>query len=377
MALIDNFESYNTGDLLGQGDWDDNPAGYSSDSFDVVSTNCHSGNRCVYHTGGSGTNLIYKAFTAVAAGGQVFYVRKDSGDQYYVGFFDATAQVFLIRMDDDDGNIELIKQAGSSATIKSSFSTSTWYKITVEWDASTEGVRGKVDDGAFSSWLTDGNSFTQIDGVRLQTGNAVTGYWDDFGAASTAYTADCTETLNLSDTNAALAKYLQTITETLSMSDAQSGQTDYLQMLTEVLSLTEAVTEKAEFKQTISEILSLTDSLSTGRTMIEIITDTLNLSDSISEKADFKQTLTETLNLTDAITAGMKYSETISEILSLIDSLTYGNIYSVTILESLVLSDYLNTMGRFWNWMAKNTATWTQATKSTAPSWIWQDKREP
>lgn len=384
MAVVnDDFNSYNNGDLTGQGGWET----YSAVPFQVQGSVMYEGAKaisvdCNQANGGSQIN-----FDATSTGAQVFYFRcSATSAKGNIFIFDSGSnQGVYVYINDTSGKLQYYDN--SSAIDICSISADTWYRLEIAWRVSDNTVRFRVGSSEaapanvqdWTEWdTTYGLSTANLSLLKLRHGNSSgTLYFDYLHAPSNAYTADCTETLSLTAPLTASGGYRQTITDTLNMSDAQTNQADYLQTLTDILNLVDSVSEKSDFKLTLSEILNLTTTASTARDILLTITDTLNLSDSMSVKSDFKQTLTETLSLSDALTAIGQYTQTINDILTLTDALSVQLKFNVTLLETLVLSDYLDTLGRFWNWASKNTATWTQATKGTTGSWTWQDKREP
>ncbi len=177
MALVDNFESYSAGDLNGQGSWTGDTA------LDVQTSVVNSGSKAVSLVAGVDYKFCKATFTAEGDGNQVFYIRKSiaSAGNLMVRFFESTNLKFYVQFD-DVGDITLI---GSStiAILVSNASANTWYKIEVQWQTSDNTVRGRVNDGTWSSYGAAMSAFTSIDGLDIGGGNAyqtASYYFDDF-----------------------------------------------------------------------------------------------------------------------------------------------------------------------------------------------------
>ena len=183
MALIDNFDLYNDGDLNGQGDW-------SGDTdFNVQGIVVQGGAKAVKCVGVSSSRKIDKSFTAEAEGNQVVYMRDDtinSGIAGQVGIHDGAATVLVfVHFSQSTSNILFVANGGSQI-IKSSYSTATWYKIEFQWSQTAPNAgkfRARVNDGAWSNWDDAFNSWSTANLVRVYLhANASGGnfYWDSF-----------------------------------------------------------------------------------------------------------------------------------------------------------------------------------------------------
>lgn len=187
MSLIDNFDTYNDGDLAGQGSWA-NPSGYSSGDIEVQASVVRGGSKAMalIRTGTGSTERIAKAFTAETDGTQVFYFR----------FTNTTAAASVII---NEGGVSgtprlyiyITVVAGkfgyNSGGLKSfaDVSVDTWYKATVEWRTTPDKkFRVNINDGTWSDWLAPYSSWTtSLDTIMFdyapQTGTG-THYFDTF-----------------------------------------------------------------------------------------------------------------------------------------------------------------------------------------------------
>jgi len=179
MATIieDNFNSYNDGDLNGQGDW-------SGDTkFDIQGTTVYEGAKAVKIIGDNTQRFIEKTGNQLSEGTQVFYLRKNNTDTQdaMVDFKEDSTGVTDIKFG-DTGKIT-IRTSGDVERELSSYSADTWYKITFEWkeDAGNPQIRAKVDDGDWSSWYDPKNDWsTGINKLDMKARFTGTAYWDNF-----------------------------------------------------------------------------------------------------------------------------------------------------------------------------------------------------
>jgi len=165
-SLVENFDSYNDGDLNGQGGW-------SGDTlYDVQGTVVQAGTKAVKCAGGAGSGSIGKSFSPEASGNQIFYMRSTNPTpRQAVVFYEDDNQ--LIHVLFYNGNIVFDGGSGKT-TIKSSVSINTWYKIEVEWRESDGYFRGRVNDGNWTDWVSPLNTYTSVNKIRLVTYSGTT-----------------------------------------------------------------------------------------------------------------------------------------------------------------------------------------------------------
>ena len=180
-VLIDNFDSYSTGDLNGQGSW-------SGDvNFDVTTDQSQSASNSVQVAlGGDATaRRIEKTFCELAAGVQTWYMRGSA----------ANSRGLVIIAEDDDATNNIVVYFMQNSNYLSYYSggvvnhaavlSDTWYKISVEWRSSPDKkFRIQLDSAGWSDWLapyaewTNGLNILALD-AQLNTGSG-TVYWDTF-----------------------------------------------------------------------------------------------------------------------------------------------------------------------------------------------------
>ena len=173
-SLTDNFDSYNDGDLNGQGSW----AG--SAGFDVQTSVVNSGTKAVSDAGSAA--YIGKSFTGEADGSQVFYIRTtDITKQASVDFMDGSGQSPQSTGLAISGSNFQILVSGGWTDMAGTPSANTWYKMEIEWRNSDDNVRSRVDDGTWESWTLAYQAFTEISYLRIYDASGATMYYDDFG----------------------------------------------------------------------------------------------------------------------------------------------------------------------------------------------------
>lgn len=180
--LIDNFNSYNDGDLNGQGDW------FGSTTFDVQGDVVQEGAKAVKNVG-TGTEIIEKIGNQLAEGGIGCRMRITANNSAYAyfGIKENTLQCALINFD-KDGNIYAYFGGEYYPSI-GTYNANQWYFVQIQWRSSpSHQVRYKVDDGEWTDWGTPYQDWTTgPDRVLLQIINQVEGstcYWDNINDIS-------------------------------------------------------------------------------------------------------------------------------------------------------------------------------------------------
>ena len=174
-ALNDNFDSYNDGDLNGQGGWS-GPANY-----DVQGVTTYGGTTKAVHTIASGgTTVIEKSVTKVVDGSQIAFHNPHTdfaGKGTFIQFYEGAD--FISNVGFDAGNIYLYwDDSGRQSDKIGEYDLYTWYKVEVEWNATANQVRARIDDGTWSDWKSS-DAFGGIDTISMAETQAE-GYWDEF-----------------------------------------------------------------------------------------------------------------------------------------------------------------------------------------------------
>jgi hypothetical protein len=165
MATIfeDNFNSYNDGDLNGQGGWSGNA------SFKIQGEVVKEGAKAVKNdTPTTGGFYISKVGTLIGDGKINIYVRKNdvSTDiDAELALFEGTGQKIWF---DFKGPYFRYWSGSSYIIIKSDGQANRWYNLQVEWRSSDKKVRYSIDGVPLTSWVNPGVSWANgFDKVQL------------------------------------------------------------------------------------------------------------------------------------------------------------------------------------------------------------------
>jgi len=173
-SLTDNFDSYSTGNLPGQGSWT------GSNNIDVTDAVTQSGTRSVTSVA-AGTAT--KTFTEEVTGNQIAYMR---GAQTNIsigkwGIRDGGSIIGSIHMR-NDATLSIYSGAYYSC---GTYVADTWYKTEIEWDQSRDSGNGefrcRIDDGSWNTWRAFRTAGASADEVYIDdAGNGGTFYLDSF-----------------------------------------------------------------------------------------------------------------------------------------------------------------------------------------------------
>lgn len=190
-ALTDNFDSYSTGDLNGQGSWS------GSTFWDVSTTVAASSPNSAKaaQTDESGQS-IDKTVSNITSGTQRyrFYVTSAGQldtDEIQVRFNEGAATLrfgvkvrYLTATSDCDA-----QTVGSSTTTEfTGITPNAWHIMDVEFDNTTDTFRIRVDEGSWSSSRSYFATATNINEIRMFSAVAAPMYIDSLGPATNAYT---------------------------------------------------------------------------------------------------------------------------------------------------------------------------------------------
>ena len=164
----DDFNSYNDGDLNGQGGW----SGHTNPQVQGIEV--YEGAKAIKVENPSTAGEITKSGTGLATGKIGIYFKASADVQYgvYFAIRQGTTLIDVI-YSSGDGHLHM------RTVDLGAYSLNTWHRIEIEWDANTNRCRGRIDDGPWSAWETAYNSFTQADTVRIYVNNVTfTTYYD-------------------------------------------------------------------------------------------------------------------------------------------------------------------------------------------------------
>lgn len=182
--LEDSFNSYNDGDLHGQGSWS------GAVSWDVQGTTVYEGAKAVECADRTANDkLVIKAGNKVTDGRIAIYLRvsANSGEGVInlcedTGLLGGGSRIrFSLAPRDKSGNIRY-RNATVWVNI-APYSLNTWHLVECEWRSSDKKARYRVDSGTWTNWDTiQANWTNDIDMVELDWYNGYSG-----NSASTFY----------------------------------------------------------------------------------------------------------------------------------------------------------------------------------------------
>lgn len=172
--LTDNFDSYSTGNLTGQGSWS------GSSSFQVENSVSQTSPNAVADSDQSSN--ITKSFTLHSSGTQIYWGRATdvtTANLWTVKLTDAGSNVTDTRT--NNGNVEYYASGGFHTL--GAVSANTWWQINVKWDAATGFCQYSINGGTYTTAATClGTIVHGIDGVNFDDvgGPSGTVYFDSF-----------------------------------------------------------------------------------------------------------------------------------------------------------------------------------------------------
>lgn len=184
-SYVEDFEDLNLGTILGQDNWDCDPA--VNCALVIATTTVHSGAQCLYSSYPDANFPTKARKTTIeerSTGRLSFWAYPLSNDR----------TVFKLNSDDDllnenntvdfkleNNNLYLRIGVATFQTLATGFDLNQWNEVSVEWNVSTQELRGKIDDSGWSAWYSDyQQDFTNIVNfaIRARGTNAET-YIDD------------------------------------------------------------------------------------------------------------------------------------------------------------------------------------------------------
>ncbi len=175
VTIIDNFNSYSNGNLNGQGGWS------GDTTYQVQGTTVWEGSKAVANNNGTNDIVISKSIGAYTSGIISVYMRREWSGIFNFTFslFDGgTNKVDLYMVSDFSTSDVLLTKSGGNVVVGSN-TISTWYKCDIEIDGTNQRFRGRLNGGAWSSWLSQ--TFTSITSIRLgkaSNGNTANALYD-------------------------------------------------------------------------------------------------------------------------------------------------------------------------------------------------------
>jgi len=183
----EDFETFTVGSIASQGNFTIYATGTTQD---VATDQFHAGAKSLKMraSGGSQSHVVYTSAPFAGKMGLSFYVRKSSATSFsrMCGWVQTGASNDSCYGQVEFSNAGVIRIQNNSAvnTTVGSYSANTWYKIDMEYTASPEEYRVRVDGGSWTSWISTmgstANDFSHMDGFKfMQIGTADDLWIDD------------------------------------------------------------------------------------------------------------------------------------------------------------------------------------------------------
>jgi len=176
--LNDNFDSYNDGDLNGQGGWS------GSAVYDVQGAVVKAGTKAVKKDDtGATAYSIEKIGSGEAKSNLVFWARWEAG--FWIQHFikeGNTDKAVIYFYNPNGGDCILLNWKSGDDVLKSGISKGVFYRCEFEWDADTDKIRARAgvsdeEPGDWSEWRDAYSVFDVIDRFKIHAKGG--GYWDE------------------------------------------------------------------------------------------------------------------------------------------------------------------------------------------------------
>lgn len=174
--LTDNFNSYNNGDLDGQGSW------FGDTAFDVQGTVVKEGAKAVAVTAISSLSVL-KQGSQIATGRITAYLRNNSTNGANAkSYFALQETINSVRVYTQIHGQNFDYYSGGWVTHESGLAYDTWHCVEIEWRDSDKKTRYRVNEGTWSSWVVSYSTFSSyLDYVQLNAtpvSGTITCYFD-------------------------------------------------------------------------------------------------------------------------------------------------------------------------------------------------------
>lgn len=161
-----DFEGLSTGDLVGQDSW---TAGGPSDYPQVTGANASEGSqsivmpvdvnsqarRNITAANDDGTTMYFSAYTSDAS----------ATENMVVFLWSGSTRIGDIYINAETAGDWSFRNALGSWNSQGTLSSSTWYRIGIEFDFTNNRVRLNIDDGTWGSWISLDNSVSSVDRI--------------------------------------------------------------------------------------------------------------------------------------------------------------------------------------------------------------------
>jgi hypothetical protein len=190
-VATENFNSYNDGDLNGQGNgfgWSGNWAG--SASVDIQGIVTQEGAKAVYFNNpADGDSCVRSLASASDTGNVIFYVRRPNKSYYFRVVLVDSLGNYIAGIEFGPSDITFSITGHSPEVIFSNYSVDTWYKCEIQYDHPNNQHKGRINDGSWSSIFGDIDSGAGAVAkfyARTDQGAGANAYLDNIGPPAAA-----------------------------------------------------------------------------------------------------------------------------------------------------------------------------------------------
>jgi hypothetical protein len=170
--FIDTFENYNLTNLNGQHDWVD-----PSTHWIVIDTLAKNGTHSIYNQARDSTLDNAIKYGDQASDGEMtlwFYLGTDVGTYKRSNFIlrgTDTGQKFAVRINDDDNDnkLQYTDENWSYYDYATDVSKDEWHKLDIVWEFGDWHYKMKMDNQAFTSWISMGAPISPLKGLEIAT----------------------------------------------------------------------------------------------------------------------------------------------------------------------------------------------------------------
>src|SRR3989338_9746105 len=168
------FNTLNNGDLNGQDSWS------GAVEYDIQSSIRKEGTKSVKVNAVSTSKLIERTVPSFTSGQMYFSVRRDTSSVGYFGFYlrNSTAGHVAFIYLKPNGNISAYEGAAQTERIIGTYQPNTWYRIGIDYSASTDQYRANINNGAWSSWYDAVAATSEINQIKLYADSNANSYLD-------------------------------------------------------------------------------------------------------------------------------------------------------------------------------------------------------
>jgi len=194
-VFSDDFNSYNDGDLAGQGGWTRHSG---TGLVSVQGTTVYEGAKAVQQKKVTNNDEVYKKTGTLRASGRVSFYMQGPGDSYHnFQLCEGASQRVIVGMVGVSNDFKYLSATPAWVAFDT-YTVNTWVLVEIEWQgtgASSE-VRYRINEGNWTNWLAPYKDWTSgLDTVWIGTSATTYGYYDHI--AEDPYSAPSAEEYNM------------------------------------------------------------------------------------------------------------------------------------------------------------------------------------